>query len=440
MAGVPVDFERPYRIAACSVALAVQAVMLYLIATSRVEVNQERFLYVLRPLPTMATLHAFYGLYLVVRLLRDASAEDRETGADLPSGVFVVVGIAALAYLYDSFTVYLVLLLTGSVIAVERYRHPHKIAVISALCGALVAVAAIQDRLPVVLVLLLYWASAVLALSVLHLYERRYFELSDRSEKAFWSATEFVRANAKLQYSAAMSNEKGRRSERERLAREIHDTVGHSLTAILMRVRMLRFLIRSFAPKSDGAAAEVDAIEQALTATIADVRHEVSKLRETSAVQINWVIRWRSLCRNFAESTGVRVIINIPDLEVDLPNDIGLAVFRIMQEALTNAIRHGKATTVDVTTVHKTELGLLYIRISDNGVGAKKTTPGNGLSGIQERVRELRGEISWMTLPGKGFDIGVSLPLGETANGKNQNSVGGRPSGFPARSAHAAGE
>jgi len=437
---ISVDIERPYRMAAYAAALAVQAVMAFLVAASRVTLAHGELMYVLPARPTATALHVCFIVYLALRILRDASGEDHDPKADLFSGTFVVTGVVVLSYLYASLTADLALLLTGSVISIDRYRYPHKIAVISALCGSLVAVALADRALQAALVFSLYWASAVLVLLVLHGYHKRYMDLSERSEKALWSATEFVKANVRLQHNAAVSDERGRQSERERLAREIHDTVGHSLTSILMQVRMLKFMIRALPPRLEDAAAEIDGIEHALIDTITDVRKEVATLRETPAVQINWVVRWRSLCRNFAESTGAHVIIKVPDFDVDLPNDIGLAVFRIMQEALTNAIRHGKATTVDVTALHKRDLGRLYLRISDNGVGAKKTVPGNGLSGIQERVQELDGEVSWLTLPGKGFDIGVSLPLGETRNAENESGAGGRPSGLPARPSHAAGE
>jgi signal transduction histidine kinase len=76
---------------------------------------------------------------------------------------------------------------------------------------------------------------------------------------------------------------------------------------------------------------------------------------------------------------------------------------------LTNAYRHGRASAVDIVVGIRGRN--LYIRISDNGIGGSKLVPGNGLTGMKERVNHLGGSIVWQTMPHKGFDIGVRIPL-----------------------------
>ena len=160
-------------------------------------------------------------------------------------------------------------------------------------------------------------------------------------------------------------------------------------------------------------------IEEMVDDSLQDVRREVSMLRDESAVRCVGMSRWRRLCEVFAVSTGVRVSVKLTsDLEV-VTEEISETIYRIIQESLTNAYRHGGADHVDVSGTWKRSDGLLLVRISDNGRGASEVVPGNGLSGMRERLEALNGTLAWMTRPGRGFDLGVEIPWRGVANGQD---------------------
>ncbi len=225
-------------------------------------------------------------------------------------------------------------------------------------------------------------------------------------DQARWAATEFVRANLKLQDSISRSEIQSRSTERTRIAREVHDTVGHSLTGLLVQLSTVQELMRV---KPERAADLLSDIERGIREALEQTRREVQGLREPS-VRLSWQARWRQLCLNFAECTGVRVQLNVPDDLGAVGEDHGEVVFRIIQESLTNSIRHGRATYVDIGIRLKRDKGQLLLRVSDNGRGAGTVVVGSGLSGIRERAAALGGEVVWQTLPDRGFDVGVVLP------------------------------
>jgi signal transduction histidine kinase len=106
------------------------------------------------------------------------------------------------------------------------------------------------------------------------------------------------------------------------------------------------------------------------------------------------------------------------DLE-EIGGNISEAFYRVIQEALTNAYRHGGADYVDVSMGWERAAGLVLLRVSDNGSGTAKVTPGNGLTGMSERIARLGGSIAWRTLPGRGFDLGIQVPWRGSGDGKD---------------------
>lgn len=224
-------------------------------------------------------------------------------------------------------------------------------------------------------------------------------------EQAKWAAVEIARANARLQDERNRTEMQTRSRERERVAREIHDTVGHTLTAVLVQIDALQV---DFARHPKKAMERLSKLEGMVRGALQDVRAEVSTLREEASRKESWKTRWLKLCATFADSTGIRVNAEFSDDLYGLDDGEGEALYRVIQEALTNSYRHGRATMVDVAAGRKE--GSVIARISDNGSGADAVVPGNGLTGMRERVAALGGEIAWQTLPMKGFDVGIVFP------------------------------
>ena len=120
------------------------------------------------------------------------------------------------------------------------------------------------------------------------------------------------------------------------------------------------------------------------------------------------------MCLIFSECTGLKIQLRIPEAVATIDGSIGEGIFRIIQESLTNSVKHGNASYVDITFLIDEATNSLLLRISDNGTGHEADiVRGVGLKGMSERIADLHGSIAFETLPGLGFDIGIKLPWTE---------------------------
>lgn len=198
-----------------------------------------------------------------------------------------------------------------------------------------------------------------------------------------------------------------REDEREHLAREIHDDVGSSLTAVKFGLASLRNALDLPA----GLMERVREIEQIVDGVVATTSRIVHDLRpgivdEGIVPALDWLVR------SFGPRVGIatRFLALPPDLE--LPRDVSIAVFRVCQEALNNAAKHSGASRIDV----RIELagGSLALEVRDNGTGippaALDHATGWGLRGMRERAASLGGELDVSASSGGGATITLLLP------------------------------
>jgi signal transduction histidine kinase len=199
--------------------------------------------------------------------------------------------------------------------------------------------------------------------------------------------------------------------ERTRIARELHDELGQLLTAVKLAVERLRPQL----PPS----AEDDAMEASdlVAESIQQVRNLAMDLRPSvlEHLGLESAIRW--LLERVRERTDINVSFHPTNPERRLPPDIETASYRIVQEALTNALRHAKANTIRVNC--QADDDSFTVQILDDGVGfdtAQKeflgTSPqGLGVLGIRERVQSLGGTLELRSQPGQGTTVRVRFPL-----------------------------
>jgi signal transduction histidine kinase len=258
--------------------------------------------------------------------------------------------------------------------------------------------------------ILLIVLSATLGVSINFLIARLNREslVSDSFFKqARWAASELSEVLLHLDSRIEDIRIAERQGVREAIAREIHDSVGCNLTALIVQLQVLSEVA------GEGSVRErVENLETMSKVTLQEVRSEVSRLRnsEPAATAIGTYDRLHQLRSVFSECTGVMIGVRIEkETEAVLDTTAGDAVYRIVQEAFTNAYCHGCASMIDLSMKLKGDF--LLIRISDNGNGCKVIVPGNGLKGMHERVTLLGGSVAFTTLPGKGFDIGIDIPL-----------------------------
>jgi signal transduction histidine kinase len=192
--------------------------------------------------------------------------------------------------------------------------------------------------------------------------------------------------------------------ERRTLARELHDEVGQTLSAIMMEAGGA-----SAAAKSDDVRGRLESIGSMAEKTLNIVRDLALLLRPSMLDDLGLVpaLNWHA--REMSKRTGmnVRMSANISD---DLPDEHRTCVYRVVQEAIYNAARHAKARNVRVTLVN--EGGRVVFSIQDDGSGFDKASVrGLGLLGMEERVKRLGGVLRIDSVMGRGTTVSAELPL-----------------------------
>jgi len=190
--------------------------------------------------------------------------------------------------------------------------------------------------------------------------------------------------------------------ERSKIARDLHDTLGHDMTGLIMQMEMTtRFFS---ANDTEQGIATLEKAKKSARESLAKVRQILNTLKNEN--EIEWTnTSLYELAEDFANKTETEIHCEIIGDKSVRP-DVGITIYRIIQEGLTNAIRHGKATKVKIIITYKDQEVLFYIE--DNGSGCSEVIKGNGLNGMLERVALLQGKISFENT--KGFLITGSLP------------------------------
>jgi len=201
-----------------------------------------------------------------------------------------------------------------------------------------------------------------------------------------------------------------REQERNNIAREVHDQLGQSLSALKIDLSRLK----SRLPQEDRWLTEqVEGIETQIGVTMQSVREICRQLRPPvfDDFGLTTTIRW--YVRDFQERTGILCKVLIDEEIPDHDKELDLVILRIFQEAMTNVLRHAQATQVQVTLMRHSKS--LVLRIEDNGRGISPEQITNPLSlgilGIKERVRFWGGKSFFTGLPGKGTTMTVSIPI-----------------------------
>jgi signal transduction histidine kinase len=198
--------------------------------------------------------------------------------------------------------------------------------------------------------------------------------------------------------------------ERNRIARDIHDTLGHNMTALIMQLQMAEHLLKDDVSKA--APLLTDSVKTAKD-SLTGIREVVETLRggDTSHITVESI---KKLVNEFSEKTGVEIELDIKGVAAVQDSAVNIAVFRIVQEAITNAVRHGKATRISVSLDYCADGIEFYIM--DNGEGKVDVKEGYGLKGIRERVEAFGGRVEFGT--DKGFYIKGILQRHDINGGK----------------------
>ena len=251
---------------------------------------------------------------------------------------------------------------------------------------------------PLWLVHTYYWEREFMLLSALLFWTFNLFALmmvntTIKEQRAREASNEL---NRELMATQALLNQATKQAERVRIARNIHDLLGHHLTALTINLQVASRI-------SEGQAQEkIDECHGLAKLLLSDVREAVSEIREKSNLELEVALR--------------ALLDNVPQMQIKMDYEQSLSItdvtvaetiLRCVQESLTNSLKHSHADVFEVQI--KQRNNLLQLQIKDNGVSEGKLKIGNGLRGMQERVEEVGGTIRFEHA-GKGFLTCIEFP------------------------------
>ncbi|MEO5595949.1 MAG: histidine kinase, partial [Lysobacteraceae bacterium] len=210
------------------------------------------------------------------------------------------------------------------------------------------------------------------------------------------------RLNSELRATRALLAESSRLSERMRISRDLHDLLGHHLTALSLNLEVAGHL-------SSGKVQEH--VRQAHTLArllLTDVREAVSQLRDEGAVDMGTAL---STLTEGVLSLEIHLLMPQPFLVED--PERATVLLRCTQEIITNAVRHAQAANLWLE--FRQENGAVEMLARDDGRGADAFAFGNGLRGMRERIGQQRGTVDIQTSRGHGFALTLHLPIGSPA-------------------------
>lgn len=222
-------------------------------------------------------------------------------------------------------------------------------------------------------------------------------------------AQELQAANQQLRHYAVQAEELATVQERNRIAREIHDSLGHYLTTINMQLNAAQAVL---AQNPDQTQASLSKAQQLTQEGLQAVRQSVAALRESPLGKRPLL---QGIAELIAETRRAGLIVEQYILGEPRPLDarVELSFYRAVQEGLTNTRKHGRASRVDITLDYS-QPHQVQLTIRDNGVGAAKEAllaeSGFGLLGLRERVQLLGGQLSIDTAPVTGFTLSIRIP------------------------------
>jgi signal transduction histidine kinase len=209
-------------------------------------------------------------------------------------------------------------------------------------------------------------------------------------------------ANAELKVAAGLLDISSRTSERLRIARDLHDLLGHHLTALTLNLEIASHV-------ANGEAKEaIETSRSIAKRLLADTRDVVSRLREDEPVDLT------------AALAALSSVITAPALHLEVApgvtvrdTSVAQIALRVVEEIITNAVRHSSARNLWVALAESD--GALAISARDDGEGVDYVRFGNGLRGMRERVDAAHGSMEVSSMRGQGFRVQVWLPLGSVA-------------------------
>jgi signal transduction histidine kinase len=214
-------------------------------------------------------------------------------------------------------------------------------------------------------------------------------------------------ANEKLRQYALQIEDQATLQERNRIARDIHDSLGHSLTALNIQ---LETALKLWQSNPDKAKEFLTRSKQLGSQALQEVRQSVATLRSDPIQGRSLPDLIIALADDFQRATGIIPVCNL-QIKCPLPAELHMAIYRIVQESLTNIYKYASATAIQIELQETTDELLLSVQDNGQGFNVEANTIGFGLQGMRERTLALGGQLVVDSQPGNGCRITARFPL-----------------------------
>lgn len=374
----------------------------------------------------LITLRYFIILVLVLTFVAFNKRDVDEFGVILLLLFIINNNLRFFTFRERSFVVFVSLILE-IILASITYRYYGGIALLYFVTGILDGVFFLEERLSIVaggvfllaigsitwesgyeILVLNLSVSIILFLITLHMkYEHNQKLAAEKLyNKLKISEEKLKRANMDLEIYADSIKELAILRERNRISREIHDSVGHSLSTIIIQLGAIEKIAKE---NGNLASKMAKGLRKFAREGLEEIRKAIRQLKPVEMEKYEPIIAIENLTKQFSKLTGVDVKLGFSKDKKALDEEQSFVLYRVVQEFLSNSVRHGKATKVNIFMNFSEEALILTLR--DNGDGNDNLEKGMGLTNIWERVNELGGQVQYNTESGKGFFLRVVLKL-----------------------------
>ena len=211
-------------------------------------------------------------------------------------------------------------------------------------------------------------------------------------------------ANDQLEKYAKITEHMGETRERNRLAREIHDTLGHTLTGLSVGIDACIATVE-LAP--DATKKQLENLSEVARNGLLEIRKSVSELKPDAIERLNLDSAITKMITDMKSITDVEIYFDCRIEQLKFDEDEEMAIYRVIQESLTNAVRHGKAKKIWIV-MDKAD-SMVKLEIKDNGIGCENIVSGFGTKHIAERIKMLGGSVEFSS--DKGFCVRAEIPI-----------------------------
>jgi signal transduction histidine kinase len=228
-----------------------------------------------------------------------------------------------------------------------------------------------------------------------------------QTERAEALLAQLTDANIELEAARRRDKELAVAEERVRLARDIHDGLGHHLTTLNVQLQGAARLIERDPAR---AAAAIATSREVAQAALDEVRQSVAVMRRTPLDGRSLPEALATLATEFGHRADVQTGVAVVGEPAELPPAAAQTLYRAAQEGLTNAHKHGSARSVQLTLAYS--LGAVALTVADDGAALGAAGAGFGLAGLRERAEQLGGSLSAGPLANEGYALTIELPVG----------------------------